>query len=108
MESTIRKNRVVIHNVDHIVKFMDQFKLTQTSMGEMFGVSSSAVCGWLSDKVCPKWTQLAIEGLIRRKRAEYEKVVVICLPNNKDQVTALESFLKVIKIRTHTLNGPEN
>ena len=93
-----KRTHARVHNIDHIVNFMDAHSLSQTEMADTLGISGTTICTWLKQKNCPKWTQLAIEGLRRRHKNESENTVILCMPDNRKQILALNSFLEATGI----------
>ncbi len=74
-------------NPSHLRAFLDDNIFRNASvMAKAFSVSSSTMSSWLSEATpTPRWTLLAAEGLVRRRRAEKDDLFFLSLPRNKPE-----------------------
>lgn len=87
-----RKQQTV--DTDHIKNFLkDNPTITPAMLCSTLGLSATVISKWLKLGKAPKWTQIAIEGLVRRTRAGNTLPQLIVIECPRDKVSMVEGFL---------------
>lgn len=77
--------------------FIDDFKLNQTQVAKLLGVSPSTITKWANNGEVPKMAELAIEQL-RREMKPSDNVIAV-ISGGKDVMSKVEEFAGFLKVK---------